>query len=323
MPSPREPAPRNRGAGSESKALEALSALDPTAERASQIAAIRRALGNTHFRVVARAAAIAEQRSLHEVIAELLVAYGRFLHDPVKRDPKCIAKQAIVRALVELDCQHVDFYLEGIRYVQLEPLWKDNIDTAVDIRCTCAMGLASTGYFRTVAALAPLLADPEARARAGAARAIACANPHEAEVLLRFKALTGDPEAHVIGECFNGLLGIAADHSLTFVADHLSHADPSIQEYAALALGESRHPGAFEQLRAAWDTVCVTREARATLIRAAALHRSDAAFDWLIAIIEREARAHADVAVEALSVYDRNEKLMERMRAALAKRDDR
>lgn len=314
---------QNRRTASESKSLDALNALEPTTDRVVQIEAVRNVLATARFHGVARAATIAEQRSLHEVIRDLLTAYARFLQDPVKRDPKCIAKQAIARALVALDCQDVDFYLQGVGYLQLEPVWDEKVDAAVDVRCTCAMGLAATGYSRTVAALTPLLADAEARARAGAARAIACANPHEAEVLLRFKALIGDAEPHVIGECFNGLLAIAADQNLLFVAEHLSHADPSIQEYAALALGESRHPAAFEQLRAAWDTACVTREARATLIRAAALHRSEAAFDWLVAIIEREARVYADVAVEALAVYDRNSKLMERMRAAEARRTDR
>ncbi|MGH8220778.1 MAG: hypothetical protein ACREUT_19770 [Steroidobacteraceae bacterium] len=151
-----------------------LNALEPTAERTVQIAAVRGALGNAPFHISARAAAISEQRSLHEVIPTLLAAYARFLHDPVKRDPKCLAKQAIARALVTLDCQDVDFYLQGVRYVQLEPVWGGKADAAVDIRYTCAMGLAATGYSRTVAALASLLADTEARVRAGAARAIAC-----------------------------------------------------------------------------------------------------------------------------------------------------
>lgn len=313
---------QTRRSAVDSKALDALNALAPTSERAVQVAAVRGALANAQFHVTARAATISEQRSLHEVIPDLMTAYAGFLHDPVKRDPKCLAKQAIARALVALDCQDVEFYLQGVRYVQLEPVWGGKADAAVDIRCTCAMGLAATGYSRTVATLTPLLADTEARVRAGAARAIACANPHEAEVLLRFKALIGDPEVHVVGECFNGLLGIAADQNLTFVADYLSHADASIREYAALALGESRHPGALERLRAAWDSVSVTRDTRAALIRAAALHRSEAAFDWLIGIIEHESRAYADVAVEALSVYDRNVKLLERMRAALASRPD-
>jgi hypothetical protein len=37
-------------------------------------------------------------------------------------------------------------------------------------------------------------------------------------------------------------------------------------------------------------------------------------------IIEHGTPAHADVAVEALSVYERNTKLVERVQAALAKR---
>lgn len=58
------------------------------------------------------------------------------------------------------------------------------------------------------------------------------------------------------------------------------------------------------------------------LIRAAALHRSEAAFDWLIHIIEQESRKHAGEAAEALAVYERNTKLTERVQAAIAGRRD-
>ena len=61
---------------------------------------------------------------------------------------------------------------------------------------------------------------------------------------------------------------------------------------------------------------------RAVLIRAAALHRTEPAFDWLIGIVETGARAHADIAIDALSVYERNTKLIERVESALAKRQD-
>jgi hypothetical protein len=56
------------------------------------------------------------------------------------------------------------------------------------------------------------------------------------------------------------------------------------------------------------------------LIRAAAVHRSDAAFDWLLSIIEEGTKKQAEVAVDALSVYERNAKLAERVKAPLAKR---
>jgi HEAT repeat protein len=307
---------------SEEKKLEALNALDPAADRSVQSATIERYLADKHFRVVARAATLAGERSLHERLPDLLSAYARFLMEPIKQDPHCMAKQAIARALVSLECQDEKFFLEGIRYQQLEPTWGGSSDSAIDVRCSCAMGLVATGYSRAVPELTALLQDREWRARAGAARAISCGNPREAEALLRFKVLVGDSEPEVIGECFTGLLSIAKVECLPFVATYLADDNDGVRDFAALALGESRHPGALEHLRAAWDAVRDTGNFRAVLIRAAALHRSDVAFDWLISIIEHGTRAHADVAVEALSVFERNVKLGERVQAALANRKD-
>jgi HEAT repeat protein len=226
----------------EAKALDALNALDPATERSQQSATCREVLTDRHAHVVAKAATLAGERSLHECMPDLMSAYARFLQDPVKRDPNCIAKKAIARALVTLECLSTDFFLEGIRYSQLEPIWGGTTDTAVDVRCSCAMGLAASGYPHAVAALTTLLADSEGRARAGAARAISCANPHEAQPLLRFKVLIGDSEPDVAGECFAGLLAIAPNENLPFVATYLAGSDDAIREHAALALGESRHP---------------------------------------------------------------------------------
>jgi HEAT repeat protein len=305
---------------SEERKLEALNALDPTAERSAQNVTIEKFLADKHFRVVARAATLAGERSLRERLPDLLKAYARFLVEPIKQDPHCIAKQAIARALVTLECEDVAFFLEGIRYRQLEPVWGGAADAAIDVRCSCAMGLVATGYPRAVQELTALLQDSEWRARAGAARAISCGNPREAEALLRFKVLAGDAEPEVIGECFTGLLSIAPAECIPFVAAYLSDQNDGAHDFAALALGESRHPRALEHLRTAWDAVRDTGDFRAVLIRAAALHRSEVAFDWLVSIIEHGSPVHADVAVEALSVYERNVKLGERVQAALAKR---
>jgi HEAT repeat protein len=200
-------------------------------------------------------------------------------------------------------------------------VWGGTADTAIDVRCSCAMGLAASGYTRAIHELTELLNDPEARARSGAARAISCCHPQEAEALLRFKVLIGDAEPEVIGECFTALLAIAADACLPLVAKYLSGTDPALADLAALALGESRHPGALAHLRAAWDEVYVPEPKRAVLLRAAALHRTEPAFEWLLGIIESGKRAHADIAVDALAVYERNTKLAERVREALAKRE--
>jgi HEAT repeat protein len=309
----------NRPRPEEAK-LDALNAFEAAADRAVVDDAVARALQDKNYRVVRKAAALAEERLLHERIPDLLAAYSRLLQDAVKRDPNCIAKKAIARALVALECRDTQFYLAGIRYVQLEPVWGELVDTAADVRGSCAMGLVGSGYVRAVPELAALLADPEVRAREAAARAISCGHPREAEALLRFKVLVGDAQPEVLSECFTGLLAIAPEECVDLVASNLSHRDDAVRDFAALALGESRHPLALKALRARWDDVLVSETMRAVLIRAAAVHRSDAAFDWLLSIIEEGTKKQAEVAVDALSVYERNTKLAERVKAALAKR---
>ena len=109
---------------------------------------------------------------------------------------------------------------------QPEPVWGGSVDTAVDVRVSCAMGLVNTRYPRALIDLVGLLADPEPRARAGAARAIACAEPLAAEAVLRIKALTGDAEAEVVGECLVGLLQVEPEESPGFVAGFLDDRGP-------------------------------------------------------------------------------------------------
>lgn len=309
----------------EEKKLDTLGQI--AADRALQSAALASYLApflaDKHFRVVAKAATVAGERALPELTPDLQTAYARFLDDPVKRDPNCIAKGAIARALVNLGCDDVDFYLAGIRYVQLEPVWGGSADSAIDVRCSCALGLVNTGYSRAIHELTALLNDKEPRARTGAAHAISCGNPKEAEAVLRLKVLVGDAEAEVIGECFTGMMSIAPLECLPFVASYLTGENESIRDLAALALGECRNPKVVEYLRAAWDACGALGEFPVVLIRAAALNRTEPAFDWLIAIIELGAQRHADAAVEALAVYERNTKLSERVEQALARRKAR
>jgi HEAT repeat protein len=116
---------------------------------------------------------------------------------------------------------------------------------------------------------------------------------------------------------------MAPEECVPLVAARMTDSNDGVRDFAALALGESRHPRALDHLRAAWDSEILNTEFRSVLIRAAALHRSEPAFDWLIHIIEQGTRVQADVAAEALAVYERNTKLLERVQAALASRADR
>jgi hypothetical protein len=47
-----------------------------------------------------------------------------------KKDPQCVAKQAIARSLVKLKCTRSDFFIAGLAYRQPEPGWGGATDTA-------------------------------------------------------------------------------------------------------------------------------------------------------------------------------------------------
>jgi HEAT repeat protein len=302
--------------------LAELGAAVASADVAELAARLGAALGDRHYRVVAYAARRAAEGMVYECLPALLAAYARFLANPVKQDPNCLAKAAIVRALHELDCDDADFYRAALRYRQLEPVWGGTVDTAVDIRASAAMGLVASGYPRALAEVAELLTDPEPPVRVGAARAIACGNPREAELLLRLKVVHGDDEPQVIAECFAGLLEVEPDESVGFVARSLESDDDALGEVAALALGESRLPPALAALERAWNAVLVSESMRQVLIQAAALHRSDEAFAWLLELAASHRPATATAVIDALAIYRRNEKLAASLGAVIAERGD-
>ena len=109
----------------------------------------------------------------------------------------------------------------------------------MDLRTSCAIGLAATSYPRAIIELVDLLHDPEPHARRGAVRAIACTERLGAEAVLRSCALTGDPEPEVTGECLSALLQVAPDEAVEFVDRFLDDADPTICELAALDCGRN------------------------------------------------------------------------------------
>lgn len=302
------------------KALRALNALAPDADRDTQRRVIAEALASPSFRVVARAAAMAGERRMDERIGDLLAAWPRFIEDGPKQDPQCVAKAAITAALLALEHDGVEFWLAGIRTVQLEPSWGEPVDTAIDVRCNCALGLVNTRYRRAIVELTALLNDSEMRVRAGTARALSCGDPDQAEPLLRFKIEVGDKDPEVLAECFSALLSIAPEESMAVVGARLSDDDEAVRDYAALALGESRHPLALDHLIAAWKQPFASADLRGVLARAAALHRSEAAFEWLIDLIRNGTMQDAALASDALSVYERNAVLMKRVADAQAAR---
>jgi hypothetical protein len=68
--------------------------------------------------------------------------------------------------------------------------------------------------------------------------------------------------------------------------------------------------------------VLVGEEFRRALVRAAAAHRSEAAFDWLLEIVGDARLPVAMTVVEALAPYRHNSRLMQRLESALTERGD-
>jgi hypothetical protein len=300
--------------------LEALQALRAEPDTADARAALSSALDGRASALVAVAANIVADAELRGFDAALAAAFERFLREPDK-DKGCAAKAAIARALYRGDADADALFLRGIRHVQLEPIWGGRQDTATELRATCGLALVQSDYPDVMLELARLLADAEAGARAGAAQALGVTRHRdEAVPLLRFKVLSGDADARVIGACLSSLLALDAARSLPFVAELLSTARDERREAAAIALGESHLEGAFAPLRAACEGAALPTERSAPLLGLSLL-RSDAAFGYLLGLLRDAPIALARQVVEALAVFRHDAELCARVVHAVAERE--
>jgi HEAT repeat protein len=302
-----------------------LSALrdDPTAPGAEAL--ITRGLAGKRGAVAAAAARVIAEGELEGFEEALAPAFDTFMEQPLKRDPGCLAKTAIARALYRVGRAGRSgeaVFLRGVRHVQLEPVWGGRQDTAVELRGQCALGLVRCGYPDAMTELAELLADAEPMARVGAAQAIAYSERQDVGVpLLRHRARAGDPDARVTSACFAGLLSLAPEGSLPFVAGFVHEGDAETAEAAMIALGESRSAGALPLL-AEVAAESPTSERRAVAYLAIALMRTDAAWDHLLNVLRDESEARAHDALDALATYRTEPTVRARVMDALQERAD-
>src|SRR5262249_32602724 len=143
------------------------------------------------------------------LIPDLVAAFERLLVQPLRSDPSCAGKAAIADALYRIGAPEIGVYVNGIRHVQLEPVWGGKADTALQLRGTCALALVRVHYPDYLVELADLLADREAPVRKMAAQALAYSENPAAVPLLRLKALVGDDDPQVLVEILAALLTIA------------------------------------------------------------------------------------------------------------------
>lgn len=228
--------------------LEALAALRSTPQDAVQ--PLRKALKDRSNYLVSKAAALTGELRMAELTPDLAAAFDRFMLDPAKTDPKCWAKNEIVKALKDLNYDDPAVFLRGIAHVQMEAVWGGSVDTAGTLRGACALALVACTLDRQsiLTHLVGLLADKELPVRLDAVTAVGQVPGADTVLLLRLKALLGDKEPEVTGRCFDILLELAPAESVAFVKSFLSGQDADLQSEAVGALAGSRQQAAAELL---------------------------------------------------------------------------
>jgi HEAT repeat protein len=300
--------------------LDALRAApDSTATRDQ----LRKALKDRNNYLVSKAAALAADLQLAELIPDLLAAFDRSLIDPVTSDPQCWAKNSIAKALKDLGHHDAQVFLRGIAHVQLEPVWGGQQDSAATLRGTCTLALidCQLDELEILTCLTDGLADPEKLVRIDTATAIAQLARPEGILLLRLKALVGDPEPEVTGQCFASLLRLGRGDSVGFVSRFLKAADENVRLEAACALAQSREPEAIEILKGFWRGRLSPAMRGALLISLGASPVTEAA-EFLLSVITEESGELFATAVAALAASRFRIDMRERIRAAVEGKHD-
>jgi len=305
---PQVPAkPSSRGFDRELAELEMLSEALKTGAgpNPAQVEQLRMVLTHRNNFLVCKAAKLVAESELTTLLPDVLAAYERFFIEAEKSDPKCWAKEALSKALVKLGHRTKAAYLRGMRHHQLEASWGPRVDTAGSLRGTCTHALVDCPGISDAELLTALLeplTDTDKTVRIEAARAIAQVGGVSAALILRLRALLGpaagdESEPEVMGAVYSALLSLEGERAIAVVANNLEAGNDLAAE-AAFALADLRTPevlaALIHRLRAGADSWFGS-----VLMSAIALTRLPAAFDYLIALIARDAR-EAPTAIEAI-----------------------
>lgn len=297
--------------------LRALAALDGVEMDGEAWSLVRQSLTAKFNMVNARAAKIIGEKgdlSFEEPLQQL---FERALINPVKSDPGCLTKLAVVEALDRLESQNTKLFLKAMGHVQLEPVWGSHEDTAGELRGRAFSALVTMGYANALFEGMPLLVDSEPESRQLAVAAYGHTDSREAELILRMKALSRDAEPRVTTECFSALMKLNGDRSLPFVEGYLDDGDPDVAAGAAVALGESRHPQAFKALKRVFQASRLP-EVREAILMAMSLIRSEEANHFMVDLLGRGSSGEDEILLRALSIHQTDPELVKKVRDTVA-----
>jgi HEAT repeat protein len=263
---------------------------------AEAIAELSKALSGKSNVLAAAAANALGVLGARTLAPQLVSTFPRFMADGA--DKGCLAKTAIVKALVAMEVEDEPTFLAGASHVQREPSYGGSGDAALELRCESVSALVRMNSRKMWEPLVNLLAESDVQARATAARALGATGHDHAALLVRYKIRIGDPEPGVMGECFGAILRLT--RSIELVEPFLDSSDSDLFEAAALALGESRLPAAWAVLKKR-SARTFDDESRRVLLLAIAMTRQSEAIDFLIERLQ--SAKDFDNALEALAMY--------------------
>src|SRR4051794_9871499 len=285
-----------------------------------QKAMLKKRIGDRSNLVVAEAAAIVGENSLHDLARDMEAAFDRFLVNPLKDDKLCRAKIAVVRALDRMEHQDTDVFLKAARHVQFEPVWGGSEDSAPPLRAAALVALARAEGPGSLPMLVDAMADPAKDVRIAAAVALGAVGTESAGPVLRLKVRIGDKDPDVLSECLGGLLAVAPGENLPLVAEFLEPSNPSGCEAAAMALGRSRLPEALEPLKWCWQR-SHSADLRQHILLAIAILRRPAAIDYLVELVASDSEPDASAALSALRIFKEDPRLRERVARLVHERE--
>ena len=306
-----------------------LSRLQDSAGGEEAAAAVRKGLRDRVNLVAARAAQVAGELKLKSVAPDMVAVFHRLVSQGAVSDPQCWAKNAIAKALTDLDHDDSGAFLPGCRYVQMEAVWGGKTDTAVTLRSLCTLALVQCADLPRADKFRHILAsvtDPAESVRIDALRALEQMEGEEAALLLRLKAGLGDPRAAVLGQAIESLLRLEGARALDFAGRFLVERDLAISneldstpeekiEEAALAIGSSRLPAAVEVLKGSW-----TRQPKMVFLQAISVSRQQIGFDFLLELVRSGRERDAANALAALAIHRNSTEIENLVRTAVQKR---
>jgi hypothetical protein len=266
------------------------------------IAALRRALASRYGLVVESAAIAAKALDAPELSDALGTAFDHFFGRHEQDDKGCLAKTACIQALNAFERADEERLLRGVRHVQMEPVFGKSIDVAGLLRGECLAGLVTIGYEAAHEEAVALLVDKLPETRAIAVKALEALGGREGMLLLRLKALVGDEEPGIVGDCLGGLIRRTPADSLPFVRAQLERREAPVALEAALALAQSARPEVLGLLLSARESR-PEEELQVGLLMPIALVRSEDSYRFLLGVLANERAYAATEAVKALRLY--------------------